>query len=113
MTTGRGGARKGAGRKKGSRSAATQEQQKTLSELAKEHSPDALKALVSVMKRGKSDAARVAAANSILDRAYGKPVQAVEHSGTDGDPIKITLAEIQSRTSKAPINSKAAERNNR
>lgn len=32
-------------------------------------------------------AARVAAANSLLDRAWGKPAQALEHSGPDGSAI--------------------------
>jgi phage terminase small subunit len=40
--------------------------------------------LVSVAKKSESDSARVAAANAILDRGYGKPRQAVEHSGSIG-----------------------------
>lgn len=82
-----GGARPGAGRPKGSRSAATKQQQATLGELAKALAPEALDALASVMRTGQSEAARVSAANSILDRGYGKPVQAVEHAGKDGAPI--------------------------
>jgi hypothetical protein len=33
--------------------------------------------LEQIMREGKSDQARVAAANALLDRAYGKPPQAV------------------------------------
>ncbi|MEO9633074.1 MAG: hypothetical protein ABJG14_21860 [Sulfitobacter sp.] len=87
MPAARGGARKGAGRPKGSRSAATKEQIKTISELAKDHAPAALKALVQVATRGKSEAARVSAASAILDRGYGKPSQSHEVTGKDGKPI--------------------------
>ncbi len=84
----RGGKRKGAGRPKGSRSAATKQQQATISDMAREYSSDALTALVDVVRNGVSEAARVAAANSLLDRGYGKPVQSLEHSGKDGEPIE-------------------------
>jgi hypothetical protein len=94
---GHGGARPGAGRKKGSRDAATKEHLATIAELARTHTQTAVDALVDVAKNG-SDAARVAASNSILDRAYGKPVQALEHSNPDGsmqtiNADKLTLAE--------------------
>ena len=29
------------------------------------------------------------AINTVLDRAWGKPVQATEHSGPDGEPIEV------------------------
>ena len=48
----------------------------------------ALGTLRRVCESGKSDAACVAAANAILDRAFGKPSQALEHSGPDGAPIE-------------------------
>ena len=84
MAGNRGGKRPGAGRPSGSRSAATKEMIAGLSELARTHTEDAITCLVKVMKSGESEAARVTAANSILDRAYGKPVQALDHSSTDG-----------------------------
>ena len=34
-------------------------------------------------------AARISAANSLLDRLYGKPSQAVEVSGPDGGPVEL------------------------
>ena len=34
-------------------------------------------------------AARISAANSLLDRLYGKPSQAVEVSGPDGGPVEM------------------------
>src|SRR5262245_3393314 len=45
-------------------------------ELAREHMPAAIEALVSIMNNPKaSDAARVSAATALLDRGYGKPQQ--------------------------------------
>ncbi len=52
--------------------------------LAAEHSEDALNTLAQIAKSGESESARVAAANSLLDRAYGKPRQEIEHSGNIG-----------------------------
>jgi hypothetical protein len=52
-------------------------------ELAREHMPAAIEALVSIMNNPKaSDAARVSAATALLDRGYGKPQQHIT-----GDPI--------------------------
>jgi Family of unknown function (DUF5681) len=42
-------------------------------EIARQHTTAAVATLVSVMKNPKSPAARVAAANAILDRGYGRP----------------------------------------
>jgi hypothetical protein len=87
-----GGARPGAGRPKGSRDAATKAANQTIADLAKTYAPDALMALVQIMRGGDSEAARVSAANAIMDRAYGKPMQAVEMSGKDGGPM-VTVIE--------------------
>lgn len=84
----RGGKRPGAGRKKGSRAVATIEQGGTLAELARRHSGEAIAALVKVMKEAESEAARVSAANAILDRGYGRPPQSHEHTGRNGGPIE-------------------------
>jgi hypothetical protein len=86
-TSKRGGPRKGAGRPKGGVSRATRTQKATLSELARAHTAAALQVLVDVAKKGTSESARVAAANAILDRAYGKPTQSHEHAGPGGAPI--------------------------
>src|SRR5690349_7990017 len=71
----RGGSRTGAGRKKGSLNRATEEQKATIEQLARSYAPEALETLARVMRDGQSEAARVAAANSLLDRGYGKPRQ--------------------------------------
>lgn len=83
----RGGKREGAGRPKGRRDTATIEQRATLEELARSHTEAALGALFQIATHGESEAARVSAANAILDRGYGKPKQAMEHSGKDGSPL--------------------------
>lgn len=84
MAAKRGGKRPGAGRRKGAVARATKEHKATLSELARAHTDVALAALVKVATKGESESARVAAANALLDRAYGKPRQSVEHSGAVG-----------------------------
>ncbi len=49
---------------------------KTIRDLARVHTKDALKTLSAIVKNPKaSDTARVQACNAILDRGWGKPVQ--------------------------------------
>lgn len=48
---------------------------RTLADLAKEHTADAVKALVRIVKEGGTDAAVVSAATAVLDRAWGRPRQ--------------------------------------
>ena len=58
-------------------------------ELARQQSPEAINTLVAIMQNEKAPpAARVAAANALLDRGYGKPTQ----------PISQTLAKIDPST---------------
>ena len=80
----RGGKRPGAGRKPGRVSAA----KRSLADMAKTHAAAALKALVDIAKDGESEGARVSAATAILDRAYGKPTQSLQHTGAGGGPIQ-------------------------
>jgi hypothetical protein len=84
MKMGAGGKRPGAGRPKGSRDRATAAQGAALSELARQHTEPALKALVTIATTGQSEAARVSAATAILDRGYGRPPQARQHEGQNG-----------------------------
>lgn len=71
---------------------------KTLTEirsLARSHTDAALNALLSVMNQSESPpAARVAAANSILDRGWGKPVQAIV-GGDEDDPAIALIHRIE------------------
>ena len=90
-----GGRRPGAGRKKGKVSAA----KRALSEMARDHAEEALKTLVDIAKdAAQPAAARVSAATGILDRAYGKPPQSMEHSGPDGGPLPAVPVIIISAT---------------
>src|SRR5215831_13624495 len=58
-----------------------------IKELAREHTGDAIQTLVSIMTNPKSaPAARVSAANSLLDRGYGKPPQ---HITGEGGPVYV------------------------
>ncbi|MBJ7410133.1 MAG: hypothetical protein JHD15_07165 [Phenylobacterium sp.] len=88
----RGGKRPGAGRPAGAPNKAT----KDIRDAAQEYSELALQVLVDVATNGDSAAAKVAAANAILDRAHGKPKQSVEATGADGAPLlpalKVTFA---------------------
>lgn len=70
----RGGKREGAGRPAGAVNKATAD----IREAAQEYSAQALQVLVRVATSGESEAAQVAAANAILDRAHGKPRQSVD-----------------------------------
>ena len=71
---GHGGARPGAGRPNGSQNKVTLE----VRELAIKHGPTALKNLVTLSQKAKSESVRLAAIREILDRAYGRPSQAME-----------------------------------
>lgn len=97
----RGGARPGAGRKKGKVSEAKRE----LQAMAKDHADQALKVLVDVATQGESEAARVSAATAILDRAYGKPTQAVAVDGTLSAAMTVTYV----TTSDDPLPSPSPE----
>ena len=70
-----GGMREGSGRPAGASNKATSELKLNLSELAREYTNDALDTLVDVMQSSQSDSARIAAANAILDRGYGRPTK--------------------------------------
>lgn len=57
---------------------------------ARAYTDKALKTLAKIMESEKAnDAARVSAANAILDRAYGKPPQAIV--GSDDEPAIKTV----------------------
>ncbi|WP_454760619.1 hypothetical protein [Caulobacter segnis] len=59
---------------------------------------DALEALVHIMKAGESEAARVAAANAILDRGHGKARQSMD---IDAD-VKATVTKIERTIVRPP-----------
>lgn len=77
----KGGRREGAGRPKGKPNAVTAD----VRELAQQYGPQALATLAAIMNNEESpEAARVAASKELLDRAYGKSKQSIDHSSEDG-----------------------------
>ena len=63
--------------------------------LAGNYTAQALEALASIMNDvEQSAAARVAAANSLLDRAHGKPRQELEHAGSEPEPLTGIIREF-------------------
>jgi hypothetical protein len=91
----KGGARPGAGRKRGSKDAATRDQRMSIQALARTYDALALATLARVAESSPNDSAAVSASNSLLDRGYGKPPQSLEHSGPDGGPIQQQITSIQ------------------
>lgn len=90
----RGGSRPGSGRPKGKQNEETRKHKARLQDLAREHTEQALKTLVDVMKFGQTETARLSAANSILDRGYGKPAQAVQVSGDEEAPLVTAVQHV-------------------
>ena len=59
-------------------------------DLARQHSPSAIATLAKIMEDDKAPpAARIAAAQAILDRSYGRPPQAVKISGDEEAPLQM------------------------
>lgn len=85
----KGGKREGAGRPKGSLNKATA----SIRDAAVVYTQEALETLAEVMRSGDSAAARVAAANSILDRGFGKPRQAMDVDIEADVKAAVTLVE--------------------
>ena len=99
--TSHGGMREGSGRPVGAVNKATTELRLNLSELARQHTNDALDTLVDVMKSGQSDSARIAAATAILDRGYGRPTKTT--SLEVNAPFVPTTIELVAYTGAASV----------
>lgn len=65
------------------------EEERTLEQMCKEKTPDALTAILAIMSRSQNDRARLAAAQYIVDRGWGKAKESVELSGT----VTLSIAE--------------------
>ena len=64
-------------------------------ELARQKSPEAITTLANIMHDEKApSAARVAAANALLDRGYGKPTQPISQTLAKVDPSSISDEEL-------------------
>lgn len=83
--------RKTGGRKPGTPNKATAE----IRDAAQRYTAEALGVLCDVMRTGTSEQARVAAANSILDRGWGKPTQSLDAAHRfERDPAVLSEAEL-------------------
>lgn len=89
----RGGRRPGAGRPAGKPNRDTAASRAALADLVAGHVETAIKTLSDIAQNGESESARVSAATAILDRAYGRPGQAVEV--TDMTPVMPDVIEIR------------------
>ena len=83
----RGGKRQGAGRKPGTPNKLKTSEAREIKALAQEHAPVAMKRLAHLAEKAESEAASVAACNSILDRAFGRPTQTV--AGDPDEPLQV------------------------
>ncbi len=83
----RGGARNGAGRRKGTPNKATAD----VKEAAAVYTAGAVATLAEIMQSPEHPAAaRVSAANALLDRAHGKPKQSVDVEGVVNGALTVT-----------------------
>jgi hypothetical protein len=69
---------------------------------ARQHAGAALATLVKLLKSAKTDAVRLGAAREILDRAFGRPIQALQVDGTFAtkklsELTDVELAEVATR----------------
>jgi hypothetical protein len=73
-------------------------------ELARQQSPQAINTLAEIMSDAKAaPAARVAAANALLDRGYGKPTQLVAQALAKVDPATLSDEELAAIAIGTPI----------
>jgi Family of unknown function (DUF5681) len=78
-------------------------------ELAREYTAEAIQTLVSIMTNPKSTpAARVSAANALLDRGYGKPPQHI--TGESGPSHVVRLPEVAKSVEEWEASVQAAPR---
>lgn len=69
-----------------------------VAELARSYTKQAIATLASIMESG-SERAQVAAAQVLLDRAWGKPSQAVEVTGAEGGAVLVNVILDRSKAS--------------
>jgi hypothetical protein len=75
---------------------------RSLMDLAREHTPTAVNALVDVLSSEEaSDAAKVSAATALLDRGWGRPRQDVSLEVTSDEGIASVLEQARRRAAEA------------
>lgn len=71
--------------------------------LAEPYGPEAIETLAAVMRdTTQPAAARIAAADKLLDRGYGKPKQPIDHQSSDGSMSPLTLADFYAENGTQP-----------
>lgn len=71
----------------------------TLQHICKEHAETAIQILLGIMTDEKAKSGdRIRAAEIILERGYGKPMQAVELGGAGGGPVQVNVNVITKHT---------------
>jgi len=88
----RGGARPGAGRKRGSVQIANNVDKIKLAAYARKYAEDMIVELVNLATTAESEAARVSAINSVLDRGFGKPPQDIDIGNPEGEEFAISAS---------------------
>lgn len=63
----------------------------TIVDLCRAAAPEAIAEIIRLSKHSSDEKIKVQACREILDRGYGKAAQAVELSGSDGEPLKIGI----------------------
>lgn len=58
------------------------EEERTLEAMCKEKTPAALATILAIMDEGEQERSRLAAAQYVLDRGWGKAKESIEHSGS-------------------------------
>lgn len=65
---------------------------RSLADLAKGYTEQAINALVEVLtEEGAPHAARITAATALLDRGWGRPAQSLEISGDEENPLRHVM----------------------
>src|SRR5215510_8874841 len=73
-------------------------------DLARQHTPEAITTLASIMRDRKAPAAaRAMASNSILDRAFGRPPQTVNANVAHRPPRDMTDTELLAIAASEPL----------
>lgn len=67
-----------------------------LRSLARSHTELSVQTLAGIARNGVSEQARVAAAQALLDRGWGRPLQV--HADADGGPIRVIIRQISDIT---------------
>lgn len=64
-------------------------EERSLEAMCKEKTPQALATILSIMDGGQQERARLAAAQYVIDRGWGKAKESIEHSGN----VTLSIAE--------------------